>query len=132
VHERLLAGPEFFARLAGRLPLAIVTGRPRTDALRFLERHGLVAHFATVVSRDEAALKPDPAPTRLALARLCVQRAWLVGDTPDDIASAAAAGVVPLGVVAPGDEARASAAALLGRGAARVLPDLAALEALLP
>lgn len=49
-------------------------------------------------------MKPDPGPVRLALARLGVDRAWMLGDTSDDLVAARAAGVVPIGVVAPGDD----------------------------
>jgi phosphoglycolate phosphatase-like HAD superfamily hydrolase len=81
---------------------------------------------------EDAARKPDPAPVRLALTRLGVRRAWMVGNTPDDIRAAAGASVVPFGIVAPGDDLTATAAALTGAGAARVLDQLADLEELLP
>jgi len=69
---------------------------------------------------------------RLALSRLGVQSAWLVGDTPDDARSAAAAGALPLGVVAPGDDPGVTATALEAAGAARVLGSVADLLELLP
>jgi phosphoglycolate phosphatase-like HAD superfamily hydrolase len=81
---------------------------------------------------EDAARKPDPAPVRLALERLGVRRAWMVGNTPDDIRAAAGADVVPLGVVAPGDDLTVTAAALTAAGAARVLDRVADLEELLP
>jgi len=64
---------------------------------------------------------------RLAIERLGVERAWMLGDTPDDAAAARAAGVLPLAV---GGEA--DAAALHRAGAARVLHDATELEDLLP
>ncbi len=71
---------------------------------------------------EDAPLKPDPAPrSRLALARLGVTRAWMIGDTPDDVRAARAAGVVPLGVVAPGERRGGPPPSLLAAGAARVL-----------
>ncbi|MFN9275803.1 MAG: HAD family hydrolase, partial [Planctomycetota bacterium] len=66
-------------------------------------------------------LKPDPAPVRLALRRLGVDGGWMLGDTVDDVAAARAAGVVPIGVVAPGDDQERAQATLAGAGAARVL-----------
>ena len=111
-------------RLAARLPLGIVTGRPRAEAQWFLERTGIAHLFGTVVAMEDAPAKPDPAPVRLALERLGVRRAWMVGDTPDDMHAAAQAGVLPFAVAAPGDEAP--------EGGARVLAQLTDLLDLLP
>jgi histidinol-phosphate aminotransferase len=119
-------------RLSKRLPLAVVTGRPRDEARWFLEREGLAGLFRAVVCMEDAARKPDPAPVRLALMRLGVRRAWMVGNTPDDVRAASGASVLPLGVVAPGDDHAATAAALTDAGAARVLDHVADLETLLP
>jgi len=130
--ERLIAPRALLERLAQRLPLAVVTGRPREEARWFLEREGVANLFRTVVCMEDAARKPDPAPVRLALTRLGVRRAWMVGNTPDDVRAAAGAGVVPLGVVAPGDDLSATTSALADAGAARVLDQVADLEELLP
>jgi len=131
-HERLIAPRPLLERLSRRLPFALVTGRPRDEARWFLERMGIADLFRAVVCMEDAARKPDPAPVRLALARLGVRRAWMIGNTPDDVRAAAGADVVPLGVVAPGDDLAATAAALADAGAARVLDQLADLEELLP
>jgi len=63
--------------------------------------------------------------------RLGVTRAWMIGDTPDDIRSCRAAGAVPLGVIAPQDDRDSMSSALLAAGAARVLTGLEQLEELL-
>jgi phosphoglycolate phosphatase-like HAD superfamily hydrolase len=113
------------------LPLAVVTGRPRDEARWFLEREGLAGCFRAVVCMEDAPRKPDPAPVRLALARLGVRAAWMVGNTPDDIRAAAGASVIPFGVVAPGDDLAATSAALTEAGAVRVLNQVIDLEELL-
>jgi HAD superfamily hydrolase (TIGR01548 family) len=122
--ERPLCDRALLEALARRRPLGVVTGRPRRDALAFLERFGLGGLFGAVVTMEDAPAKPSPAPVRLCLERLGVGHAWLVGDTPDDVRAARAAGVVPLGVVAPGDARRDAEAALFAAGAARVLGSL--------
>lgn len=132
VRERPTVPREVLARLARRRPLAIVTGRPRRDAERFLAEAGIADLFAAVVTMEDAPSKPDPAPVRLALERLGVRRAWMVGDTPDDLAAARGAGVLPLGVVAPGDDPATASGTLRAAGAWRVLADLTELEELLP
>ncbi|MDX2175682.1 MAG: TIGR01548 family HAD-type hydrolase [Candidatus Sumerlaeia bacterium] len=130
--ESLIGGAGMVARLAARLPLGIVTGRPRADAERFLHEHGIAHHFRGVVAMEDGPAKPDPAPVRLLLERLGAKRAWLVGDTVDDVRAARAAGVVPIGVPAPGDDAGTARPVLTAAGAARVLESIDELERLLP
>jgi histidinol-phosphate aminotransferase len=129
IRERLIVERGWLEKLAARRPLAIVTGRPRLDAERFLAQHELARLFQAVVVMQDAPLKPDPAPVRLALRRLGVERAWMVGDTPDDVRAARAAGVVPLGVAGPGETPESARATLLPAGAARVLDRVEDLEA---
>jgi histidinol-phosphate aminotransferase len=130
--EVLIPSRSLLERLALRRPLAIVTGRPRAEAQWFLKRAGVAHLFGTVVAMEDAPPKPDPAPVRRALERLGVRRAWMIGDTPDDVRAAAQAGVVPLAVVAPGDEPSLATTALRDAGAARVLGPLTDLLELLP
>jgi histidinol-phosphate aminotransferase len=132
VREQLIPSPELLERLAARVPLAIVTGRPRGDTDRFLTTFDLADLFSAVVTRDDGPCKPDPFPVLEALRRLDVTDAWMVGDTPDDVRAARGAAVVPIGIVAPGDDASATTSALLTAGAGRVLASLDELLELLP
>ena len=129
--ETALVTPAMLRAWGKRFRLAAVTGRPRADAAHALTRFGFDGCFDAVVVREDAPLKPDPAPVRLALQRLAVQSAWMLGDTVDDIAAARAAGVVPIGVVAPGSDPAAAVATLRGAGAARVLARTLDLDQLL-
>ena len=131
--ETLELAPERLDALRDRYRLGIVTGRPARDAQRFLSTFGIGERFDAVVTRDQAPLKPDPAPVLLALERLGARSAWMFGDTPDDVRAARAAGVVPIGVLAPGtDDPDRTERSLLRSGAARVLDGLTGLEELLP
>lgn len=135
-HETLLPKPALLKKLAQRLPLAVVTGRPRADAMRFLKEKDIGHCFQAVVCMEDGPLKPDPAPVHQALQRLGVQTAWMVGDTPDDVRAARACStgslaVVPVGIVAPGDTSERMAAVLSRSGAARVLVDLEELALML-
>ena len=115
---------------AAKRPLAVVTGRPRSDAVEFLERFALMEGLAALVTRDDAPLKPDSAPVVKALEIMGVTRAWMLGDTPDDLAAARGAGVVPIGVIAPGDNPERARERL--RYAARILDKTTDLEEMLP
>ena len=119
------------AELAARLPLGIVTGRPRADAERFLARFGLDDLFAAVVALDDApgqagsragARGPAPPGRGPGLAG---------GRHPRRPGAAAAAGVLPLGIRPP-CAADDTGPALAAAGAARILDDLASLKELLP
>ncbi len=101
-HEMLIPSRELLAGLAGRFKLGIVTGRPRADAERFLREEGVRGLFGAVVCREDAPLKPDPAPVRVALEQLEARTAWMLGDTPDDVRAAVGAGAVPVGVAGQG------------------------------
>ena len=63
---------------------------------------------------------------------LGVTRAWLIGDTPDDIRAARSAGALPLGVVAPGDTPDTMTPALLAAGAAQVYHTVEEITSCLP
>lgn len=122
--ERLLIPADLLRQLGERYSLAVVTGRPRRDALAFLERFGLEELFGAVVCREDAPLKPSPVPTLRAMSALGATDPWMIGDTPDDVRSARAAGALPVGVLAPGlDSGRAteSERALRTSGAGLVL-----------
>jgi len=130
--ERLLVSPAQLRNLSDRMALAVVTGRPRADAERFLEENGIADFFRTVVTMEDGPLKPDPAPVRLALERLGAATAWMVGDTPDDLRAARGAAVLPIGVVAPGDRPGATTASLRLAGAAVVLDSTPEILEVLP
>ncbi len=125
--ETLIPDPRLLARLAERFKMAVVTGRPRSDAERFLREHSIADLFGAVVCREDAPMKPLPAPVELALARLEADTAWMLGDTIDDLAAARGSGVVPIIVASPvgadGDAARGLRLRnfMRRRGAARVV-----------
>ena len=121
--------------LAGRYRLAVVTGRPEEDAQWTLARFGWDALVPVVVGmgRQAGREKPDPYGLELALAELAVDPAdaAFAGDTVDDVAAAAAAGCLAIGVVPPGHDLDAHARTLMTAGASVVVSTANALPALL-
>jgi HAD superfamily hydrolase (TIGR01549 family) len=95
---------EILQRLAGAgHPLGIVTAGRSDRVGPELRRHGIEPLFGAIVYGDDgAAQKPDPAPLRSALAALGVtarpSASTYVGDTPDDMRMAVAAGVQAVGI----------------------------------
>lgn len=122
--ETLIPSHAILEELAGLTRLGIVTGRPRADARCFIHEQGIEDYFSCVVCREDGPLKPDPTPLRIALEQLQARTAWMLGDTTDDVRAAVAAGVVPVGVVSPGqdgDEERETRMVLNNAGAARIV-----------
>lgn len=128
--ERLLVDRAFFEGLRARgLRIGVVTGRPRRDAAHLLERLGVADLIEAMCCMGEAAQpKPHAAPAQQVMRALGVTTAWLLGDTPDDVACAREATraddpltIIPLGTIAPGDDPQTARDLLLGCGAARVL-----------
>ena len=131
--EQMIPSFSLLSKLSQRLAIAIVTGRPKRDAEVFLTRFKLKELFSAVIVMEDAPLKPNPAPVKLALSQLGIERAWMIGDTVDDIRAARQSAVIPLGVIAPADPNPSLARSqLLAAGASRVLDQLDDLLELLP
>lgn len=98
LHTRLYPGVRdtLEALRARDLKLAVVTNKPEAFTVPLLERMGLAAHFAAVVSGDTLPTrKPDPAMLHHACAQLGVgaAQALMVGDSANDALAARAAGM---------------------------------------
>ena len=115
--ESMLVDRTFLDRVRDRMPIGLVTGRPRAEAIWFLDRYALTGLFEVVVAREDAPLKPSPRGIRSAMETMGVERAWFIGDTVDDVVAARAAGLVPIGV----SRAQDGDSTLFGAGAARVV-----------
>ena len=86
------------------MPLGIVTSGNRARVARELEGLGLRGHFGAVVSADDVEKrKPDPEPIvrGLELLGVAAGEAAYVGDSPEDVEMAHAAGVYVVGVPGP-------------------------------
>ncbi|HUC42347.1 MAG TPA: HAD family hydrolase [Candidatus Micrarchaeaceae archaeon] len=102
--ELLPGAEDVVESLRTRFQLGIVTSGSRDRVLRQLREFELAPAFcACVCSEDAARRKPDPAPLEVALARMRVrpEESVYVGDSPEDIEMARAAGVRAIGVLGP-------------------------------
>jgi pyrophosphatase PpaX len=102
-HAPLLPGArETLERLAGRgLALGVVTSGERGRVSGEIARHGLDGRITTLVGHGDYHLrKPHPEGLLLALSRMGVEpgAAAYVGDSPEDVLMARAAGVFAVGI----------------------------------
>ncbi len=118
---------EAVAALARRddVVLGIATGKSQRGVRVVLGHHGLLDHFITIKTADDAPSKPDPGMVIAAMQEAGVTAAdtVVIGDTVYDIAMARAAGAAAIGV-AWGYHPHA---ALKEAGASLVIDDFAAL-----
>ena len=132
--ETLLVTPE---SLDLGVPLAVATGRPAAEAEYALTHLGIRSRFAAVVTHDDAERagmpgKPHPWLLLEAARRLGVEAGpgcVYVGDQPDDMRAARAAGFRAVGVTG-GDPA--AEAALVAAGAEAVAASATLLMAKIP
>lgn len=100
--ETFAGVPEMLDALRGSgTRIALVTAKERVFIRSEVERAGLADRIDHVVcAEDVSALKPDPEGVLNALAALEVppEAAVMVGDSPQDILAAAAAGMKGIGV----------------------------------
>ncbi|MEO8800082.1 MAG: HAD-IA family hydrolase [Polyangiaceae bacterium] len=94
-------------QLGTRYRLALVTNKPRVITMKVLDAMGMTRHFKAITGAGDGPLKPDPAPILRVLAELEVEPrdAWMIGDGPQDIGAAKAAGTVSVLVGPPSFEA---------------------------
>ncbi len=129
--ETLLIEKDVLNNWAESYSLGIVTGRPTSDAVHFLERHEIRSLFDAVVCMEDGPDKPDPAPVQKCLDGLGAKRGWMFGDTPDDVRAARSAGVLPVGF-RPASEKGRGRTVLTEAGAADVFTSPEQISELLP
>lgn len=100
-HTRLLPGAREVLAALAHLPRALCTNKPRVTTLALLEGLGIDGEFDVVVAAgDVPHHKPHPAPLERAseLLGVACSRLVLVGDGPQDVACARAAGARSIGI----------------------------------
>jgi phosphoglycolate phosphatase-like HAD superfamily hydrolase len=80
---------------------------------------------------EDAPSKPSPDGIRLAMGELGLANPWMIGDTPDDMNAAVAAGITPIGVAASGLGYDKNRKVLLASGAVVVISDTNDIQRLL-
>jgi phosphoglycolate phosphatase len=100
-HTRLMPGAREVLAQLRHLPRALCTNKPRVTTVAVLEGLGIASEFDAVVAQgDVPQTKPHPAPLlRIAeLLQLPSERLVMVGDGPQDMECARAAGARSIGI----------------------------------
>ena len=110
----------------GELASAVVTGRPRQEALQGVSQLNINPDY--VVSADDVnKQKPDPEGLQSVMQQSNSSRTWFCGDTVDDMQAGNAAGCVCIGIAT----SEAASENLTQAGADVVLENINQLESLL-
>ena len=106
-NETSLIDAATLKNLAARHRLGIATGRPRAEAEYTLNRFNIAPYFETLVTHDDvvsagAKGKPNPWSLLKTVRQMnpSPQKCAYIGDTPDDIRAAKAAGFLAIGILA--------------------------------
>ena len=127
--EGLIAGEPFLldatmrGELTAKYKTAIVTGRPRAEALHTLHLNDALATWPVLVGMEDATEKPAPDGILKALGQLqaTTDGAAYLGDSVDDMKAARAAGVYPIGILPAGQSWSGGLAEKLSAAGAEVV-----------
>lgn len=97
---------EIYRRVDGKV--AVVTGRPRKDCMKFLKTHNIEQYFSICICMEDGPPKPSPIPVLLACNGLNIlpSKCVIIGDTPDDIRAGISANTLAWGVLTPEENAK--------------------------
>lgn len=122
--EQPIYRQDFLERLHKNYTLALVTGRSRAELATADPLLDTLEPVIQITIDDVRQGKPHPEGIKLASQRANLKRIWMIGDNPDDIHAAHAAGAIGIGV-------GPNRLALEKAGATAVLETINELEALL-
>jgi len=123
-NEEILISPEIIKNLSKDFDLAIFTGRPRQEADFILTKWNIYECFCPIVCMEdlpEGKHKPEPDGILNILNIVKPNKAYYLGDTPDDMISAAKAGITAIGVLPPQDKSNELKEKMINSGAANIL-----------
>ena len=101
-HTAALPGAQEALRLSEHYQLGLCTNKARSTTLGLLGALGWLDAFGSIVAGgDTDELKPHPAPLLRACHELSVApgEVWMIGDGPQDIGAAKAAGAIAVAVL---------------------------------
>ena len=101
-NEKWLLNKKTLKQLSKRYNLAILTGRPKKEAEYVLRKNNAKQFFPVIVAMEDVSWqKPNTEGILKILKQFQNSDAYYFGDTVDDMKSAVAANVMPVGVLPP-------------------------------
>jgi len=109
VEIRLFPDAGVLVQLSERYPLGLISNSPQAVVDRVIERFALERVFGVWLGRGDTLLelrfaKPSPAMLTTMMDRLHITRGYYVGDGPEDIEAARAAGLIPIHISRNNDD----------------------------
>jgi histidinol-phosphate aminotransferase len=121
--EKWLLSRNRIKKLSEEYKLAIVTGRPKQEAVYALKKFGFEEYFETIVTLDdipEGKEKPNPFSLKLALKKMGAEEGIYVGDSIDDAIAAKRARIEFIGVLPPKTKSKTLERLMKKNGATKV------------
>ena len=111
--------------LAKNYEFAILTGRPKKEAIYTLKKNNTLEYFKKIVAMEDT-LRPKPNPEGLLkiIKKSNSGKAYYFGDTIDDMKAASNAGINGIGVLPPGDKSNLLKSILEKNGADKVIENI--------
>lgn len=124
-NEKWLLDKQILGELSKNYELAIMTGRPREEAVYVLKNNDVLNYFNEIIAmKDVTKQKPNPEGLLKILRKFNANNAFYFGDTIDDMKAAVNADIVAIGVLPPSDKSEELKNLLLENGAKVVLDNI--------
>src|SRR3989338_6024443 len=124
-NEKWLLDKKILRILSQRYNLAILTGRPRKEAIYALKKNKVVKYFKIVIAMENISRqKPNPEGLLKILDKFPSSGAYYFGDTVDDMKTAVSANAIPVGVLPPQDKSEFLENLLAKNGARQIIQNI--------
>lgn len=124
-NEKWILDKEILKKLSKDYELAIMTGRPRQEAIYALKYNGVFNYFSEIIAMEDVVKqKPDPDGLLKILKKFATSNAFYFGDSIDDMEAAVNAKIAPIGILPPSDKSGKLKNLLLKKGAKTVLDNI--------
>ncbi|MEK6947327.1 MAG: histidinol-phosphate transaminase [Nanoarchaeota archaeon] len=124
-NEKWLLDKKILEILSQRYNLAILTGRPRKEAIYVLKKNKVIDYFKVVIAMEDISKqKPNPEGLLKVLNKFPNSGAYYFGDTIDDMKTAVSANIIPVGVLPPQDKSKFLENLLAKNGAKLVIQNI--------